>query len=68
MGEALLIAVAAIAGIAIVGLMNAHGKARAYEHGADPNARRSPDAVTGVELPPPHYNERDPEQRGSHPR
>jgi hypothetical protein len=68
MAEALLIAVVALAGVAIVGVMNAQGKARAYEHGADPNARRSPEVVTGVELPPPHYNERNPEQRESHSR
>jgi hypothetical protein len=65
MAEALLIGVVVLAGFTIVGLMNAHGKARAYEHGVDPNARRSPDlAATRVELPPPHFNDREPEQRG----
>jgi hypothetical protein len=68
MAEALLIAVVTLAGVAIVGVMNAQGKARGYEHGADPNAHRSPEAVTSVELPPPHFNERDPEQRESHTR
>ena len=60
MAEALLVAVLVLAGCVIVLLMDAHGKARAYEHGVDPNARRSPEAVTNVELPPPHFNERDP--------
>jgi hypothetical protein len=68
MAETLLIVVVFIAGIAIVGLMNAHGKARAYEQGVDPNARRSPEAATSVELPPPHFNERGTEQRGSNSR
>ena len=65
MAETLLIAVLFVAGIVIVLLMDAHGKARAYGHGVDPNARRSPEAVTNVELPPPHFNERHPDQRGS---
>ena len=65
MVETLLIALLALAGLTIVGLLNAHGKARAYEHGMDPNARRSPEAATSVELPPPHFNDRDPEHRGS---
>ena len=65
MAETLLIAVLFFAGVVIVLLMDAHGKARAYEHGVDPNAHRSPDAVTNVELPPPHFNERDPDQTGS---
>jgi hypothetical protein len=65
MAETLLIAVIALAGLLIVGLLNAHGKARAYEQGADPNARRPPEAVTSVELPPPHFHDRDPEHRGS---
>ena len=60
MAEALLVAVLVVVGCVIVLLMDAHGKARAYEHGVDPNARRSPEAVTNVELPPPHFNERDP--------
>jgi len=65
MAETLLIAVLFFAGVVIVFLMDAHGKARAYEHGVDPNAHRSPEAVTNVELPPPHFNERHPDQRGS---
>ncbi len=65
MAETLLIAVVALAGFAIVLLMNAHGKSRAYERGVDPTADRWPEAVTSVELPPPHINERDPNQRGS---
>jgi hypothetical protein len=65
MAETLLIAVVAFAGFAIVLLMNAHGKSRAFERGVDPTAHRSPEAVTSVELPPPHFNERDPDHRGS---
>jgi hypothetical protein len=65
MAETLLVAVVILAGFAVVLLMDAHGKARAYEHGVDPNARRRPEAVTNVELPPPHFNDRDPDQRGS---
>jgi hypothetical protein len=65
MAETLLIAVLFFAGVVIVLVMDAHGKARAYEHGVDPNARRSPEAVTSVELPSPHFNERHPDQRGS---
>jgi len=65
MAEALLIGVLFVVGVVIVLSMDAHGKARAYEHGVDPNARRSPEAVTSVELPPPHFNERHPHQRGS---
>lgn len=65
MAEMLLIAVVFVAGFTIVGLMNAHGKARAYEHGSDPNARRSPESATSVQLPPPHFHERHPDQRGS---
>ena len=68
MAETLLIGVVVLAGFTIVGLLNAHGKARAFEHGVDPNARRSPEAATRVELPPPHFNDREPEQRGSDPR
>jgi hypothetical protein len=62
MAETLLIAVLFFAGVVIVLLMDAHGKARAYEHGVDPNARRPPEAVTNVELPPPHFNDRHPRQ------
>ena len=65
MAETLLVAVIFFAGVVIVLLMGAHGKARAYEHGVDPNAHRSPEAVTNVELPPPHFNERHPDHRGS---
>ena len=65
MAETLLVAVLFLAGFVIVLLMDAHGKARAYEHGVDPNAHRSPEAVTSVELPPPHFNEQDPNKRGS---
>lgn len=65
MATALLAAVLILAGFAIVLLMDAHGKARAFEQGADPNARRSPEAVTSLELPAPHFNDRDPGRRGS---
>jgi hypothetical protein len=65
MAETLLVAVILFAGVVIVLMMGAHGKARAYEHGVDPSAHRSPEAVTSVELPPPHFNERHPDQRGS---
>jgi len=60
MAATLLTAVLVFAGFVIVLLMDAHGKARVYEDGVDPNARRSPQAVTNVELPPPHFNERHP--------
>jgi hypothetical protein len=65
MAETLLVVVLFLAGFAIVLLMDAHGKARGYKHGVDPNAHRSPEAVTNVELPPPHFNDRDPNKRGS---
>jgi hypothetical protein len=65
MAETLLVAVLFGAGFVIALVMGAHGKARAYEHGVDPSARRSPEAVTNVELPPPHFNERHPDHRGS---
>ena len=65
MAETLLVAVLFCAGVVIVLITGVHGKARAYEHGVDPNAHRSPEAVTNVELPPPHFNERHPDQRGS---
>ncbi len=65
MGETLLIAVLVLAGVAIVLLTDAHGKARAYGQGDDPTRHRSPESVTAVELPPPHFNDRDPHQRGS---
>jgi hypothetical protein len=65
MAEVLLFTVLFCAGVVIVLLMGLHGKARAYEHGVDPSAHRSPEAVTNVELPPPHFNERHPDQRGS---
>jgi hypothetical protein len=64
MAETLLIGVLFFAGVVIVLVMDAHGKARAYEHGVDPNAHRSPEAVTNVELPPPHFNERTPTPEG----
>jgi hypothetical protein len=64
MAETLLIAVVVVAACVIVLLMDAHGKSRAYEHGVDPTVHRSPEAVTNVELPPPHFNDRDPDQRG----
>jgi hypothetical protein len=63
MAETLLIAVVVLAGFVIVLLMDAHGKARAYEQGVDPTEHRSPEAVTSVDLPPPHFNRRDPDQR-----
>ena len=61
MAETLLVAVLILAGFAIVLLMDVRGKARAYEHGVDPTARRRHEAVTNVELPPPHFNDRDPD-------
>jgi hypothetical protein len=64
MAEILLIAVVFFTGFVIVLLMDAHGKARAYEHGVDPSAHRSPEAVTSVELPPPHFNERRHQPQG----
>jgi hypothetical protein len=61
MAGTLLVAVLVLAGCVIVLLMDAHGKARAYGHGVDhPGGRRSRDAITNVELPPPHFNKRDP--------
>ena len=65
MAETLLIAALVFAAFVIVLSMDAHGKARAYEQGVDPNAHRPPEAVTSVELPPPHFNDRHPDQRGS---
>jgi hypothetical protein len=64
MAETLLIAVLVLAGFAIVLLKDAHGKARAFEQGGDPSRHR-PHAVTNVELPPPRFNDRDTDQRGS---
>jgi hypothetical protein len=66
MAEALLVGVLLFAGFAIVLAMDAHGKARAFEHGEfDPTSHRSPEAVTSVDLPPPHFNERDPDREES---
>jgi hypothetical protein len=65
MAETLLIAVLVFAGLAIVLLMDVHGKARAYEQGADPGRHRSPESVTSVELPSPHFNERATHKRES---
>lgn len=56
MAETLLIAVALLAGFVVVFVLDAHGKARAFEHGQiDPH--RPPEAVTNVELPPPRFND-----------
>jgi hypothetical protein len=43
MAEPLLIAVVAVAGFTVVALMNAHGKARAFEQGTDPTVKRNRD-------------------------
>jgi hypothetical protein len=65
MAEALLVAVVVIAGFAIVLLMDAYGKARAYGQGVDTPRHRSPEAVTRIELPSPHFHKRDSHTRES---
>lgn len=65
MAEALFTAVVLVAGFVVMFVLDAHGKARAFEHGQiDPASHRPPEAVTNVELPPPHFNERDHQKRG----
>ena len=64
MAETMLIAVVMLAGFFVLFVVDAHGKARAFEHGqVDPPERLPPEAATSVELPPPHFNERDQHQR-----
>jgi hypothetical protein len=64
MTAALLTVVLLVAGFVVVFAMDAHGKARAFEHGEiDPAARRPPEAVTSVDLPPPHFNQRNHQRR-----
>lgn len=62
--ETLLIAVVMLAGFVVVFVMDAHGKARGFENGQiNPATHRPPEAVTSVNLPSPHFNQRDPDQR-----
>ena len=64
MAETLLIVVVLLTSFVVLIVVDVHGKARAFRHGeADQPPRRPPEAVTGVELPPPHFNERDMHQR-----
>jgi hypothetical protein len=56
--ETLLIAVVMLAGFVVVFVVDAHGKSRAFEHGRVDH-HRPPEAVTGVELPPPRFNQRE---------
>jgi len=60
MAETLLIVVLMLAGFVVLFVVDAHGKARAFEHGQiDPSEQRPPEAFTSVDLPPPHFNQRD---------
>jgi hypothetical protein len=62
--ETLLIAVVLLAGFVVVFAMDAHGKARAFEHGRiDPADHLPPEAATSVDLPPPNFSRRDQHQR-----
>jgi hypothetical protein len=62
--ETLFIAVVLLAGFVVVFAMDAHGKARAFEHGRiDSTDHVPPEAATSVDLPPPHFNQRDQKQR-----
>jgi hypothetical protein len=62
--ETMFIAVLMLAGFVVLFVVDAHGKARAFEQGRiDPSDRLPPEASTSVELPPPHFNERDQHQR-----
>jgi hypothetical protein len=54
------VALAAVAGFVVLLTIDVYGKARAFEHGRDP--KPPPEAVTSVELPPPHFNDVDPER------
>ena len=54
----LLIAVVMVGGFVVLFVLDAHGKARAFESG-EIDHRPPPEAATRVELPAPHFNQRD---------
>jgi len=60
----MLIAVVMLAGFVVFFIVDAHGKARAFEKG-QVDHRPPPEAVTAVELPSPHFNQRDQRRRES---
>lgn len=64
MAETLLIAVVMLAGFVVFFVVDAHGKARAFENGQADHGR-PPHAVAHVELPQPHFNQRDQRRRES---
>jgi hypothetical protein len=58
--EVLFTVVLMLAAFVVMFVVDAHGKARAFENGRTGSARsRPPEAVTSVDLPPPHFNQRD---------
>jgi hypothetical protein len=62
--ETLLIAVALLASFVVLFVVDVYGKARAFENGrVDHAPHRPPEAVTAVELPPPHFSDREMHQR-----
>lgn len=66
MAETLLLCIAMLAGFVVLFVVDAHGKARAFEHGrVDPAANRPPEAFGDIELPPPHFSGRITDQRES---
>lgn len=66
MAETLLMCVVLLVGFVVVFAVDAHGKARAFEHGrVDTLANRPPETLSDIELPPPHFDRGDPDQRGS---
>ena len=58
MAETLLIAVLMLVGFVVVFVVDAQGKARAFEQGRTGH-NRPPEAVTSVELPAPRFNQRE---------
>lgn len=63
MAETLLLAAVVVAGFVVMVVLDVHGKARAFGHGDSEPAVRPPEAVTSVEHPPPHFDQRDPHTR-----
>ena len=64
MAETLFIAVLMRAGFVVFFVVDAHGKARAFESG-EIDHRPPPEVAAHVELPAPHFNQRDQRRRES---
>ena len=60
MAEVLFTVVLMLGAFVVLFVVDAHGKARAFEKGRTASVpHRPPEAVTSVDLPPPHFNQRD---------